>query len=136
VIAHKTPRHRDFGFATAAVDTFANFVPARLTALMIIAASLPLREFATGKALLTVLRDPHKHRSINAGWPEAAAAGALRLRLAGPRLYGGVLADDPWIGNGRAEATAADIRRGLRLFLATCVVHVMIIALLWLRLQR
>ncbi|HET6521317.1 MAG TPA: cobalamin biosynthesis protein, partial [Geminicoccaceae bacterium] len=55
-----------------------------------------------------------------AGWPEAATAGALGLRLAGPRHYGGVPVDDAWMGDGRAEATAADIRRALRLFALAC----------------
>jgi adenosylcobinamide-phosphate synthase len=61
-------------------------------------------------------RDARQHRSPNAGWPEAAMAGALGLRLAGPRIYGGVLVDDRWMGDGRAEATVQDIDRALVIY--------------------
>jgi adenosylcobinamide-phosphate synthase len=62
-----------------------------------------------------MVRDAGKHRSPNAGWPEAATAGALGLALAGPRTYGPEVVADPWIGTGRTEATSADIRRALAL---------------------
>jgi adenosylcobinamide-phosphate synthase len=61
-----------------------------------------------------MVRDAKHHRSPNAGWPEAAMAAALGLRVAGPRVYGGVAVADAWMGDGRADATPADIRRGLR----------------------
>jgi len=61
-------------------------------------------------------RDARLHRSPNAGWPEAAMAGALGLRLAGPRSYHGVVVDDHWMGDGRAEATAEDIDRALTIY--------------------
>jgi adenosylcobinamide-phosphate synthase len=61
-------------------------------------------------------RDASRHRSPNAGYPEAAMAGALGLSLAGPRTYGGVQVDDAMMGDGRRDATAADIRRALALF--------------------
>jgi adenosylcobinamide-phosphate synthase len=77
-----------------------------------------------------VLKDARRHRSVNAGWPEAAAAGALDLALAGPRRYGGVVVDDAWMGGGRARATPVDIRRGLVLFGVACLVHFALIALL------
>jgi adenosylcobinamide-phosphate synthase len=60
-----------------------------------------------------VIDDARRHRSPNAGWPEAAVAGALGLRLAGPRVYGGVRVEDATMGDGRAEARASDIRRAL-----------------------
>jgi adenosylcobinamide-phosphate synthase len=68
-----------------------------------------------------VWRDASRHRSPNAGWPEAAMAGALGLRLAGPRFYGEDLVEDAFMGDGTREATTADIRRALRLFRASCV---------------
>jgi adenosylcobinamide-phosphate synthase len=74
-------------------------------------------------AFKTMLRDAGKHRSVNAGWPEGAAAGALGLALAGPRRYGADLVNDPWIGDGRARATTQDMRRALYLFVAACLVH-------------
>ena len=66
-------------------------------------------------------RDAPRHRSPNAGWPEAAMAGVLGLRLAGPRRYAGEAVDDAWMGDGRAAATVTDIRRGLRLLVSACV---------------
>jgi adenosylcobinamide-phosphate synthase len=69
-----------------------------------------------------VRRDAGRHRSPNAGWPEAAMAGALGLRLAGPRVYGAVRVEDGWMGDGRAEAKAADIRRALGLYRKSCLI--------------
>jgi adenosylcobinamide-phosphate synthase len=63
-----------------------------------------------------VIRDAPRHRSPNAGYPEAAMAGALGLALAGPRIYGGVEVEDAVMGDGRREATAADIRAALLLY--------------------
>ena len=65
-----------------------------------------------------MLRDAPKHRSPNAGWQEAALAGALGLALAGPRRYGGQVVEDHWMGDGRRAATAADLARVLDLYLA------------------
>jgi len=70
-------------------------------------------------------RDAAKHASPNAGWPEAAMAGALGLRLAGPIAYDGVMHDKPWIGEGTGEAGGDDIDRALALYLRACL-------LLWL----
>lgn len=84
------------------------------------------------RAWVTMLRDAHRHRSPNAGWSEAAAAGALALRLGGPRRYGGRYGEatlvEPWLGDGRAEATAADIDRMLRLYVAACAVNAALVA--------
>jgi adenosylcobinamide-phosphate synthase len=73
------------------------------------------------------MRDARAHRSPNAGWPEAAMAGALGLRLAGPRFNGGVAVDDHWMGDGRAEATPADIRRALSVIRLACVLQALTI---------
>ena len=75
-----------------------------------------------------MLRDAGKHRSPNAGWPEAAAAGALDLALAGPRRYQGHVINDPWLGDGRARATTGDINRALRLYLTACVLQLALVA--------
>jgi adenosylcobinamide-phosphate synthase len=66
-------------------------------------------------------RDAGKHASPNAGWPEAAMAGTLGLRLAGPIAYDDVVHDKPWIGEGPANANAADIRRALRRYVVACL---------------
>lgn len=120
MIGHKTPRHLAFGWASARLDDLVNLPASRLTALLLIAAAALDREADAANAWRAVRRDAGRHRSPNAGWPEAAMAGALGLRLAGPRIYGEVIVEDGWMGDGRAEATAADIRRALRLYRRAC----------------
>lgn len=120
MIGHKTPRHLAFGWAAARLDDLVNLPASRLTALLLMAAAALDREADAGNAWRAVRRDARRHRSPNAGWPEAAMAGALGLRLAGPRIYGEVVVEDGWMGDGRAEATAADIRRALRLYGRAC----------------
>jgi adenosylcobinamide-phosphate synthase len=127
MIGHRSDRYRAFGWAAARLDDVANLVPARLAGLLIaIAAVLTTR--ASGKdALMTMVRDARKHRSPNAGWPEAAMAGALDLSLAGPRQYGGERVEDAWIGEGSEDAGANDIRRALGLFVVACLVEAALI---------
>lgn len=119
MIGHRTPRHEAFGWAAARFDDLVNLPASRLSALLIIAACPFVRDASAGGAWRALRRDAGKHRSPNAGWPEAAMAGALGLALAGPRSYGGVLVDDAEMGSGgRREANAADIHRALALFRA------------------
>jgi adenosylcobinamide-phosphate synthase len=114
MIGHRTPRHEAFGWASARLDDVVNLPASRLTAALFALAALVGAGSARG-AIRALIHDAPRHRSPNAGWPEAAMAGALGLKLAGPRQYGGNLIDDAFMGNGRAEATATDIRRALRL---------------------
>jgi adenosylcobinamide-phosphate synthase len=80
-----------------------------------------------------MLRDAGKHASPNAGWPEAAMAGALGLRLAGPIAYDGMMVDKPYIGAGHTDATAADLRAALGIYRRTCLLLLVIAgALAWL----
>ena len=83
-------------------------------------AASPFGRRCPRAAVAAVRRDAPRHRSPNAGWPEAAMAGALGLRLAGPRVYGETMVDDAFMGDGRRDADAADIRRALRLYRAAC----------------
>jgi adenosylcobinamide-phosphate synthase len=136
MIGHRNERYIDFGAFAARLDTIANFVPARLAALIIAAAGVVAPEGNPAAALKTALRDARKHRSVNAGWPEAAGAGALGLALAGPRRYGTELVNDPWIGDGRARVTPVDMRRALYLFVAACLVHAVLIAVLAIVVHR
>jgi adenosylcobinamide-phosphate synthase len=123
MIGHRSPRHRHFGWAAARLDDLLNLVPARLSGLLF-AAAAGLAPGANAAAALQIMwRDAGKHRSPNAGWPEAAAAGALGLALAGPRRYGGVVVPDSWLGEGRARATSGDIGNALRLYLYACLVN-------------
>jgi len=116
MIGHRTPRHRAFGCAAARLDDLVNLPASRLTALLLVAAAAMTDCIAASAAWRAVRRDAHRHRSPNAGYPEAAIAGALGLALAGPRVYGGVTADDALMGDGRRDAGAADIRAALALY--------------------
>ncbi|WP_353186435.1 adenosylcobinamide-phosphate synthase CbiB [Bosea sp. (in: a-proteobacteria)] len=120
MIGHRTPRHLAFGWAAARLDDLVNLPASRLTALLLVAAAALDGNAAAGGAWRAVRRDAGRHRSPNAGWPEAAMAGALGLRLAGPRVYGEARVEDHWMGDGRAEANAADIRRALTLYRRSC----------------
>jgi adenosylcobinamide-phosphate synthase len=113
MIGHKSDRYLAYGWAAARLDDLVNLPASRLAALFIVIAAALLPGFDASAATLAVVRDARAHRSPNAGWPEAAMAGALGLRLAGPRVYGGVAVDDHWMGHGRADASASDIRRAL-----------------------
>jgi len=111
MIGHRTPRHEAFGWAAARIDDLANFIPARLTGLLF--AVLAVRPT---EAISRMMRDARRHRSINAGWPEAAMAGALGVRLSGPRAYHGALTDEPWLNERARDPLAADIEQGLKLY--------------------
>ncbi len=132
MIAHKTERHRAFGWAAAHYDDVINLPASRLSVLWILLAAAALPACSARQAWAAVARDARKHRSPNAGWPEAAFAGALGLRLAGPRRYGKEEVSDAWMGDGRAEATADDILRALHLYRTAAVVQVLTVALLLL----
>lgn len=118
MIGHRTERYRDFGWASARFDDLVNLPASRLTALLVVAAAWFVPGADPQAAWAAVRSDAGKHRSPNAGWPEAAFAGALGLSLAGPRAYGGALVEDHFMGTGRREANAADIRRALALYRA------------------
>lgn len=122
MIGHRTERHAAFGFAAAKLDDLANLLPARLSGLWLVLAAFFLPQASAGEAWRIMRRDARKHVSPNAGWPEAAAAGALGLRLGGPRSYGGVFVEGAETGSGR-KASAPDIRRALALYRLACAVH-------------
>lgn len=112
MIGYRNDRYRDFGWAAARLDDLVNLIPARLTGALIAGAAVGVRR----TAFRTMLRDAGQHRSPNAGWPEAAMAGALAVRLSGPRVYDGVPTDDPWLNPVASDPRPQDIARGLRLF--------------------
>jgi len=121
MVGHLSEQYRDFGWASARCDDLLNLAPARLAGLLI-AASAPLAAGSRIAAFKAMMRDARLHRSPNAGWPEAAMAGALGLALAGPRRYGARRVDDPFLhGEGRREAMPADIRRALRILVGACL---------------
>ncbi len=97
MIGHRTERH--------------DLVPARLTGLLFVLFAP--RRF---DSMVCMIKDARRHRSINAGWPEAAMAGALGVRLSGPRFYDGSIADEPWLNEAARDPRAADIVRGLAIY--------------------
>ncbi len=129
MIGHRTERFAAFGFAAAKLDDLVNFFPARLSALLIIIAAVFLPGASPKAAWYTLRTDARGRASPNAGWPEAAFAGALGLRLGGPRVYGEAKVDDSWIGSGATEVSAQDIRRALALYRCACGVHWLALAL-------
>ena len=112
MIGHRDARYAVFGRASARLDDAVNWIPARIAGALIAMAALG----QAPAALRAMSRDANRHRSVNAGWQEAPMAGALGLALAGPRRYGDVVIDDVWMGDGRRDATADDIRRALWLY--------------------
>jgi len=130
MIGHRTPRYASFGWAAARLDDLVNLPASRLTALLLVAAAVLRKDASAGDAWRAVRRDAARHRSPNAGYPEAAIAGALGLALAGPRVYGGVPLNDAFMGDGRREANAKDIRRALALYRCADVIFLTLVAVL------
>ena len=131
MIGHRSPRHRAFGRAAARIDDAVNWVPARIAGGLIAAAALAVPGAAPGQAWRTMLRDAPRHSSPNAGWPEAAMAGALGLALLGPRRYEGeAAADEAWLGDGRKAATADDVRRTVWVFGVACALVAVLTAVI------
>ncbi|WP_311267646.1 adenosylcobinamide-phosphate synthase CbiB [Sphingobium sp. WCS2017Hpa-17] len=121
LIGHREPRWRAFGWVAARLDDLLNLIPARMSGLLLCLAG------AGGWYIM--LRDARRHASPNAGWPEAAMAGALHLSLAGPIAYDGVAQDKPWIGSGRHDLKAADVDAALRLYVRACLLLGLVVGL-------
>lgn len=127
MIGHRSDRYRHFGWAAARLDDLANLPASRLTAVLI-ALARPGRAAA---AFSAVARDAGRHRSPNAGWPEAALAGALGLALAGPRHYAEGAVEDAWMNaGGRTDAGPRDIAAALALYRNACGLGWLLVILL------
>jgi len=124
MIGHRSVRYRHYGMVAARLDDLVNLIPARLTGLLFV-----LLSGHTQRAAAVMLRDARHHRSPNAGWPEGAMAGALDVRLSGPRVYGSEIADEPWLNAEGQEADATGLRRGLALYLRAMFVLAVVLAL-------
>ena len=111
MIGHRNERHEAFGWAAARIDDVANFIPARLTGFLFVLLA-PHRS----EALACMTRDARRHRSPNAGWPEAAMAGGLGVRLSGPRIYHGSVMNEPWLNEGARDPRATDIGEALTVY--------------------
>ncbi len=134
MIGHRTERYEAFGWASARCDDLVNLPASRLSALWLVLAAIPLGLSPAG-ALRTMWRDAGHHRSPNAGWPEAAMAGALGIRLSGPRIYDGVPVEERWVGEGRGELAAKDIRTALKLYRTACGLQIAVLLLIVLSLR-
>ena len=134
MIGHRTERHEAFGWASARFDDLVNLPASRLSALWLMLAAIPLG-LSPGGALRTIRNDASHHRSPNAGWPEAAMAGALGIRLSGPRIYDGVPVEERWVGEGRSELTAKDVRAALKLYRAACGLQIAVLVLIVISLR-
>ncbi|MBP1847080.1 adenosylcobinamide-phosphate synthase [Rhizobium petrolearium] len=116
MIGHRNPRHEAFGWAAARFDDLINLPASRLSAFLFVLAAFFVDKASPRNAIKAIFRDARHHRSPNAGWPEAAMAGALGIALAGPRSYGGQMIEARFMGEGgRSELTQDDIRRALKL---------------------
>ena len=131
MIGYRTDRYRHFGAAAARLDDVVNWLPARLAGLYFVAAAWLLPGANGARAWRVMIRDAGRHRSPNAGWQEAAVAGALDFALAGPRRYPHETVDDAWMGDGRARLGADDIRRSLHLYTTAATLVALTLALLW-----
>ena len=112
MIGHRTDRFDAFGKVAARLDDIVNLIPARLTGLLF-ALAMPRHAVRSCRVMA---RDARQHRSPNAGWPEAAMAGALGLRLSGPRAYGPSISDEPWLNPQAPDPGPQDLHRALRLY--------------------
>ena len=127
MIGHRTARYEAFGWASARIDDVANLIPARLAGVLFAIVSPVPRA-----ALSCMRRDARHHRSPNAGWPEAALAAALGIRLSGPRAYADRVADEPWVNGEAPDPEPGTLRVGLALFRNAVLLSAALLALAWL----
>lgn len=123
MVGYKTERYKDFGCWAAHIDDIANYIPARLTVLLMIIASMKMKLFGF------VWRNGRNHASPNSGYPEAALAGILNCRFGGPHYYFGELFDKPYIGENDRELTTDDMKKAVRINRTAEVMMVVLVAL-------
>ena len=125
MIGYRTDRYKDFGCWAAHIDDVANYIPARITAL--------LMAIAAGKPQLIgfVWRNGCNHASPNSGYPEAALAGILDCRFGGPHYYFGELFYKPYIGENARELTTADMQKAVRINRTAEVLAIIIITIIY-----
>lgn len=128
MIGHRNDRFEAFGKVAARLDDVANLIPARLTGLTFALAA----PFGAARALRVMMRDARAHRSPNAGWPEAAMAGALGVRLSGPRIYSDRVSAEPWLNAEARDPGPGDVRRALRLYARAMALMALVLGALWL----
>jgi adenosylcobinamide-phosphate synthase len=125
MVGYRNERYHQFGWASARADDIANFIPARLTWLLLSLAAV-LTAHAGWMALRLGWRDGRKHPSPNAGWAEATMAGALRVQLGGPSTYAGTVSDKPVLGDSGLPLTMGKVEQAIRLMLVTAWLAVLL----------
>jgi adenosylcobinamide-phosphate synthase len=121
MIGYKNERYKLFGCAAARTDDVLNFLPARITALLMVLVTLSKR------GLLFIFRYGHRHSSPNSGYPEAALAGILDCRFGGSNIYHGLLVEKPFIGNNERKITPKDIKKAIGINMMVSVLTIMLI---------
>jgi adenosylcobinamide-phosphate synthase len=130
MIGYKNDKYRQFGWLAARTDDVLNFIPARITALLMVLVTFNYRGF------VFVLKYGNKHASPNSGYPESALAGILNCRFGGPNTYHGVLVNKPFIGDNARTITSKDISRACWINILASVVFVLLILGLFLMLKN
>lgn len=121
MVGYKSERYRNFGFCSARLDDVANYIPARLTAFLMLIVPFSLRGFRFVK------KYGHKHASPNSGYPESALAGILDCRFGGPNIYHGKVVDKPYIGTNDRELTHEDVQTACRVNLRVALMMVVLV---------
>jgi adenosylcobinamide-phosphate synthase len=138
MVGYKNATYINFGWASARLDDIANYIPARLTGLLIVLSVFVAMLFKKGasardaasRSFETMRRDGRNHTSPNSGVPEAAMAGALGIRMGGPSTYGGILVEKPYIGKNEREDYLAASEDAVRIAYVTSAFGVVIAAIL------
>jgi adenosylcobinamide-phosphate synthase len=125
MVGYKNERYKDFGWFSARLDDAANFIPSRISGLLIAISSLIIGKDYKN-SLMTMIKDGRKHLSPNAGFPEAGMAGALGVRLGGPSLYNGQLCLKPYIGEERNKLQPRLINEALSITLVSSMLMLLI----------
>ncbi|NOX39200.1 MAG: cobalamin biosynthesis protein [Alphaproteobacteria bacterium] len=127
MIGYRTERYEEFGWAAARLDDVMNWIPARLSGVLIAAT------YASTRAFLVMFNDAPKHRSPNAGWPEAAMAAVIGIAISGPRIYNGQPTEQPYVNaSGRRDVTADDVTKSVQVIWRAWAGLVLILGLIWL----
>jgi adenosylcobinamide-phosphate synthase len=129
MFGYKNEQYLDFGSCAAILDDLVNYLPARITGLALVAAALFWGN--ARQSFIVMMRDHGKHTSPNAGWPEAAAAGALGIQLGGESWYFGKLSKKPHLGEDSREPVEEDIEQANRLTLAGSLLCLLLFSLFY-----
>ncbi|MGB1360791.1 MAG: adenosylcobinamide-phosphate synthase CbiB [Alphaproteobacteria bacterium] len=127
MVGYKSDKYKNFGFISAKMDDVANYIPARLSMVFVVLGSLFNGKTNTASAINTVVKFAHTHKSPNAGYPESAFAGALKIAIGGKRHYAGIGTVEIWIGDGNKNVGSTDIYNGIKLFNSSIIITIITI---------